>query len=166
MRSRTDLALDVHLQVEQPERYLDALIEAKVDMVSIHVEGTVHLSNALLCLKSAGVKACVVINPATPLVLLDEVLDRVDQVTVMTSNPGTSDFIPSTLSKIERLRRELKDRKLDSVRICADGGVTRERSATILRAGADSVIAASAVFGCPDGVLAAVEALSGDVRGK
>lgn len=146
IRERTTLPVDVHLQVQQPERLLDELVDIAPDTVSVHVESTQHLSAVLRGLEGGGIRKGVVLNPATPLGVLDEVLEQVDQVVLMTSNPGTSDFLPHVLDKIGRLRALLVKRGIEHVRLVADGGVTAERAGRLVDAGADVLVAASAVF--------------------
>ncbi|MFF5563510.1 ribulose-phosphate 3-epimerase [Streptomyces sp. NPDC012623] len=155
VRKRTALPLDVHLQVQGPERLLDDLADIGVETVSVHVESTQHLSICLEQLAAAGVGRGVVVNPATPLSAVEEVLDRVSQVMVMTCNPGTSTFLPATLDKIKRLRALLDGRGLPSVKIVADGGIKEARIKELAEAGADVLVAASAVFKSTHGDAAA-----------
>ncbi|ANW22371.1 ribulose-phosphate 3-epimerase [Streptomyces clavuligerus] len=159
VRRRTTLQLDVHLQVERPETYLDALIEARTDLVTVHVETTPHISRLLRTVTQAGLQAGVALNPGTPLAQVEEVLEQVVQVTVMTSSPGTSDFMPHVLDKIRRLRTLLDSRGLNHLAIAADGGVTVARAGALRAAGADRLIAGSAVFQATGGVAAGIEAL-------
>ncbi|MFD9428881.1 MULTISPECIES: ribulose-phosphate 3-epimerase [unclassified Streptomyces] len=155
IRKRTALPLDVHMQVQRPEQYLDELAASGVDTVSVHVESTLHLSAVLRRLETADIKRGVVINPATPLNTLDEVLDRIDQVVVMTCNPGTSDFQAQMVDKIRRLRALLEERRIDHVRVVADGGINASRARVLAEAGADVLVAASAVFSSTHGDVAA-----------
>lgn len=156
----TPLPLDVHLQITNPDRTIDELVDIPVHLVTIHVEATIHLARSLRRLANAGVRRAVALNPATPVGSVTEVLDDVDQVTVMTSSPGTSEFLPYTVAKIRRLRKLLDEGGHSGVSIAADGGVTAARAQELLDAGADRLIAASAVFRHPDGVGAGIAALS------
>ncbi|GIF12707.1 hypothetical protein Ate01nite_27390 [Actinoplanes teichomyceticus] len=159
VRRRTELPLDVHLQVANPEAHLDALLAAKVDLVTVHVESTAHVARLLRRLRLAGVDAALAVNPGTPLGSLAELLGEIVQVTVMTSNPGTSDFLEYTLDKIRRLRALLAESRLEHVHIAADGGVTEARARALHEAGADRLIAGSAVFQAPGGVVDGVARL-------
>ncbi|HWG98844.1 MAG TPA: ribulose-phosphate 3-epimerase [Pilimelia sp.] len=155
----TSLPLDVHLQVIDPDRTVDALIDIPVHMVTLHVEGSRHLARSLRRLAAAQVHRALALNPATGLDAITEVLDDVDQVTVMTSSPGTSEFLPYTVRKVRRLRELLDRNGRPDVPIAVDGGITAARAAHLQAAGADRLIAASAVFGHPDGVAAGLAAL-------
>jgi ribulose-phosphate 3-epimerase len=159
IRRRTSMTLEVHLQVERPENYLSAMLESRVDLVTFHIESTRHSVLLLREIESAGLKGGIALNPGTPLNSLDEILGSVHHVVVMTSNPGTSDFLDFTVGKIARLRALLDDRGLREVRIAADGGVTVERVAALARAGADRLVAGSAVFKAEGGAAAGIEAL-------
>ncbi|MFD4172305.1 MULTISPECIES: ribulose-phosphate 3-epimerase [Streptomyces] len=160
VRKAFDRRLDVHLQVDRPDRHIDALVRAGVDLVSVHVEGTPHIGRLLRDLETAGVASGVVLNPGTPLSAVEEVAHQVEQVVVMAVNPGTSDYLPRSVEKIRRLRAALDGRGLGHIRIAADGGVTAERAAALREAGADRLIVASALFRDPEGVEAAYRRLS------
>ncbi|KOG91677.1 ribulose-phosphate 3-epimerase [Streptomyces varsoviensis] len=164
VRRRTDLPLDVHLQVARPEDHIGPLIEAGADLVTVHVETTPHVSRLLRTLDQAGRRGGAALNPGTPLAQVEEVLEQVVQVTVMTSSPGTSDFMPHVLDKITRLRALLDRRGLHDVAIAADGGVTAARAEALREAGADRLIAGSAVFQADGGPRAGVEALQRAAR--
>ncbi|KJK51693.1 ribulose-phosphate 3-epimerase [Lentzea aerocolonigenes] len=158
--------LDVHLQVDRPETHLPGLVDAGVDLVSVHVENTPHLARLLRDLEKAGVERGVVLNPGTPLTAVEEIAHLVEQVVVMAVNPGTSDFLDYTVAKIARLRAALDERGLGHIRVAADGGVTAERAAALRAAGADRLIIASALFTDPAGVQAAYKALGDAARGE
>jgi ribulose-phosphate 3-epimerase len=151
LRAATDLILDCHLMIEEPDRYAVDFVKAGANMVSIHQEATPHLNGALQHIRDAGARAGVVINPATPVSTLDEVLGMVDYVLVMSVNPGFGGqkLLPSTLDKVRRLRQIREDRRL-SFRIEIDGGVTVENVSEVVRAGVDIVVAGSSIFGEPD----------------
>lgn len=157
VREATALPLDVHLQVERPEGHIDALAEA-ASVITVHAEATGDLAGVLRRIRAAGPRCGVAVSPATPLTAIEEVLEDVAMVTVMTSSPGTSDYRPATTGKIARLRAELDARDLTGTRIAADGGVTPERAGALHRAGADTLVAASAIFRRPP-VADAVRAL-------
>lgn len=147
----TQLPLDVHLMIADPDRYLDAFIEAGADILTVHAEASTHLQRTVTAIKQQGVTAGVSINPATPLMSLDYILEDADLVLVMTVNPGFGGqkFIPSTLSKIERLKEIITERKL-RVEIEVDGGVTVENIGEISRRGTDIFVSGSGIFGTPD----------------
>ncbi|MFN8454403.1 MAG: ribulose-phosphate 3-epimerase [Anaerolineae bacterium] len=140
--------LETHLMIIQPERYLADFIKAGADLVIVHVETCPHLHRTVQNIHQLGAKAGVVINPATPLATLEEILPDADQILLMTVNPGFGgqELIPATLDKISRLRRTLAERNLSHIPIEVDGGVNRETIETIARAGADIFVAGSAVF--------------------
>lgn len=148
IRAVTALPLDIHLQVARPEAHIEALADA-ADTITVHVEATLDLADALRRIRTTGTRCGVALSPATPLSSIEEVLTDVAVITVMTSSPGTSHYRAETVGKIARLRAELDARDLTETRITADGGVTPERAGALHRAGADTFVAASAIFGRP-----------------
>jgi ribulose-phosphate 3-epimerase len=148
IRKFTDLTIDCHLMIEEPNRYAVKFVEAGANMVSVHVEADVHLQRTLVAIREAGGKSGIAINPATPLVSLEEALPYADFVLLMSVNPGFGGqgFIPTSLDKLERLRDMIQRRGLDT-RIEIDGGVDAENIAKIVEAGAEIIVAGSAVFG-------------------
>jgi ribulose-phosphate 3-epimerase len=146
--SCTKLPLDVHLMVEEPDALLPAFIEAGSSYLSVHVEACRHLHRTIQTIKHAGVKAGAVLNPATPLQTLDEILPELDLVLLMSVNPGFGGqrFIETTLNKIRQLKRLITERQLHSV-IEVDGGIKASNASQIRRAGADILVAGTAVFG-------------------
>ncbi|MCZ6873524.1 MAG: ribulose-phosphate 3-epimerase [bacterium] len=144
----TKLPLDIHLMVEEPDALLPAFIDAGSSYLSVHVEACRHLHRTIQLIKSAGVQAGVVLNPATSLQSLDEILPELDFVLLMSVNPGFGGqhFITSTLNKIQRLKQQLSKRQLD-VAIEVDGGVKLSNAAQICQAGADILVAGTAIFG-------------------
>lgn len=144
----TGVILDVHLMIDRPERYIEAFAQAGADRLTVHVEATPHLHRVIQQIKSAGVKAGVTLNPATPLVTLEEVLPLVDLVLVMSVNPGFGgqSYIPSSTDKIRRLRGMLDAIGSDAW-LQVDGGVKVHNSAEIIAAGATALVAGSAIFG-------------------
>jgi len=151
IRKVTKLPLDVHLMIENPERYLKDFVDAGADWLGIHVEATVHLERLIQNIKELGAKATVTLNPATPLDPLEYILSEVDMVLLMTVNPGFSGqkFIPGVLPKIRRLRQIIDAQKLP-VLIEVDGGVSPETVGNITAAGADVLVSGSGIFGGGD----------------
>ena len=147
----TQLPIDAHLMISEPGRYAEQFVRAGATMVSVHVEADPHLHRTLMSIKAAGAQAGVVLNPATPLGHLEEALHFVDYVPVMSVNPGFGgqQFIPTTIDKLRGLRRIINERRLD-VRIEIDGGIDLENIATVVAAGAEIIVAGSAIFGRPD----------------
>ena len=151
LRAQSKLVFDVHMMVTNPERYVDQVVKAGADVVTVHVEATPHIHRALQLIKAAGAKAGVVINPGTPVSAIEAVLGQVDQVLVMTVNPGFGGqaFIPETLDKVRQLA-DLRQKQGYSYLIEVDGGVNDKTAADCLAAGADILVAGSYVFGHPD----------------
>lgn len=148
LRAQSKLVFDVHMMVTNPERYVDQVVKAGADVVTVHVEATPHIHRALQLIKAAGAKAGVVINPGTSVSAIEAVLGQVDQVLVMTVNPGFGGqaFIPSTLDKVRQLA-DLRQKQGYSYLIEVDGGVNDKTAADCLAAGADILVAGSYVFG-------------------
>jgi ribulose-phosphate 3-epimerase len=151
LRRATKLPLDCHLMIENPDDFIPVFAEAGADWISVHQEVCRHLNRTLHLIKSHNCHAGVVINPATPVETLAEVLDIVDYVLVMSVNPGfgAQQFIPSTLHKMRRLAQVRSQRGL-SFRIEVDGGVALDTVAEVVRAGAEILVAGNAVFGSGD----------------
>ena len=151
IRKFTDLTIDAHLMIEEPGRYAAEFAKAGADMVSIHVEADDHLHRTIASIKDAGAKAGVAINPATPISALDEILPYADFVLLMSVNPGFGGqkFIPTVLEKLRRLRVAVEQRGL-TTRIEIDGGIDKTNIAEIVKAGADIIVAGSAVYGSDD----------------
>jgi ribulose-phosphate 3-epimerase len=147
LRKATQLHLDVHLMIENPERYVQAFARAGANTLLVHQEATAHLDRVLAMIREEGCKAGVVINPATPVSTLSEVLAQADQVLVMSVNPGFGgqQFIPYSLDKIRQLR-ELRARNHYHYRIEVDGGVSAENTAELVRAGTEILVAGTSVF--------------------
>ncbi len=151
-RRSTKLPLDVHLMITNPELYIADFARAGADYITVHVETAFHLDRLVQSIKEhKGVKAAVALNPATPLTSLDYVLSNVDMVLIMSVNPGFGGqaFIPSALEKITSLRKRINDLGLKT-EIEVDGGVKPSNAAEIIKAGADILVAGSAVFGAKD----------------
>ena len=151
LRAATDLLLDVHLMIENPERYIPDFVKAGADFVSVHQEAATHLDRTIHLIQANGAEAGVVINPATPVEALSAAIGIVDYVLVMTVNPGFGGqtFIPYTLSKVRQLDRIRRERALD-FRIEVDGGLTPENVGEAVRAGADWIVAGSSVYHSSD----------------
>jgi ribulose-phosphate 3-epimerase len=147
----TSLPIDAHLMISEPGRYAEQFAAAGASMVSVHFEADVNLHRTLMSIRKGGAKAGVVINPATPVNVLDEALGFVDYVLVMSVNPGFGgqEFIPESLEKVRRLRRSIDERGVN-VRIEIDGGVDRGNIAQVVSAGAEIIVAGSAIFHKPN----------------
>jgi ribulose-phosphate 3-epimerase len=148
---RTRLPLDVHLMVANPERLLDDYLAAGASWVSVHVEATAHLDRLLARIRAAGARAGAVLNPATPLAMVEESLHALDFVLVMSVNPGFAGqrFLPHTLAKVRRLASIVRDSALP-VEIEIDGGIGLDNVALAVAAGAGVCVAGSAIFAAPD----------------
>ena len=148
LRKETDMIFDVHLMIEEPVRYLEDFKKAGADWVTVHAESCKHLHRTITAIKELGMKAGVALNPATPVSAIDYVLDEVDMVLVMSVHPGfgRQSFIPSSLRKISEVKQIIDERSLD-VRIEVDGGVNLKNVKDVVKAGADVIVAGSAVFG-------------------
>lgn len=159
-RRATRLPLDVHLMIENPDRLIPAFIEAGADYLTVHVETCPHLHRTLESIRVREVRAGVSLNPATPAAAIGEVLPMLDLVLVMSVNPGYSGqrFIGSVVPKIEQIRKSL-DAIGSAARLQVDGGITPETAPAVVQAGADVLVAASAVFGHPEGIAAGLKAL-------
>lgn len=148
VRKATKMTIDAHLMIEEPSRYAVEFVKTGADMVSVHVEADVHLQRTLTAIREAGGKAGVAINPATPLIALEEALPYADFILLMSVNPGFGGqkFIPTSLDKLRRLRRMIDERGL-STKIEIDGGIDAGNINKIVEAGAEIIVAGSAVFG-------------------
>jgi ribulose-phosphate 3-epimerase len=151
IRAITKMTLDVHLMVSDPDTYAPIFIEAGADQVLVHQEAARHLDGTLRSIQSEGVHAGVVLNPSTPVAMLDDVLGLVDYVLVMSVNPGFGgqQFIPHSLEKVRQLDRRRKELGLNFA-IEIDGGVNLENLAEIVRAGVDWVVSGASIFKSPD----------------
>jgi len=152
LRNITSLPLDVHLMIENPEAYVSDFARAGADLLTVHVEACPHLHRVVSQIKELGVRAGVALNPATPLSSLEEIVEEVDMVLVMSVNPGFGgqDFIPQSLDKIRRLKRWLEQRGLERIEIEVDGGIKVDNAAQVARAGADILVSGSGIFGLKD----------------
>ncbi|MCM3784213.1 ribulose-phosphate 3-epimerase [Neobacillus mesonae] len=159
IKPHTNLLLDVHLMIENPENYIADFVKAGAGMITVHAEACVHLHRVIHMIKEHGIMAGVAINPGTPASAITEVLSDVDMVLVMTVNPGFGGqaFIPRTLQKIKQIRSELNELGRSDVHIEVDGGITKETAPLVADAGADVLVAGSAVFGRADRAEAILE---------
>jgi ribulose-phosphate 3-epimerase len=151
IRRATSLRLDAHLMIEEPDRYIEEFAKAGVDMISVHVEAVPHLHRTVTAIRALGASPGVVLNPATPVSSVEEILPFVDFVVVMSVNPGFGGqkFIDTSLDKVRRLRGMISDRGLN-VRIEIDGGIGPDNVGEVVRAGVEIIVAGSAVFDDPD----------------
>ena len=149
IRKRTRLPLDVHLMIEEPDRWVETYVKAGADYLTVHAEATPHLERILSQIREAGAKAGVALNPSTAPEVLEYVLEDLDLVLVMSVNPGFGgqSFIPTAYEKIRRLRTLLGGR---DVLVSVDGGVKTDNAGPLARAGATVLVAGSSIFGAPD----------------
>ncbi len=152
-RRATDLPLEAHLMIVQPERYIEAFAADGADIIIVHLETCVHLDRAVEQIKAVGSKAGVALNPATPVASLEHILENLDMVLIMTVNPGFGGqkFIPYTLKKIAHMRR-LIDERNPACELEVDGGIDGRTAPGAVQAGARVLVAGNAVFGHPKGV--------------
>ena len=164
IRPVTSLPIEAHLMIEHPELYIPQFAKAGADYIIVHVETCPHLHRTIQQIHGEGKKAAVAINPATPLVMLEEILGYLDMVLVMTVNPGFGgqEFIHSMLPKIERLRKIIHAQGL-TCDIEVDGGIHEETAPLVVKAGANVLVAGSAVYSAEDGVAAAMSRLRNSI---
>ncbi len=151
--SLTDLPLEAHLMIEEPDRYVGVFMDAGADVIIVHQENTPHLHRVVQSVRERGIQAGVALNPATPAHVLDEIIDELDLVLVMSVNPGFSGqrFIDSVLPKIRQVRGSITDRGLECD-LEVDGGVNADTAPDAVSAGVNILVAATAVFKHPDGI--------------
>jgi ribulose-phosphate 3-epimerase len=159
-RKITQLPLDVHLMVQEPEKFLDVYAKAGANHLTVHVEATQHIHRTLQEIRQLGCKAGIVLNPGTPASMIEPVLHMVDLVLVMTVNPGFGGqkFLPETLSKITEIRQKLDTMNLD-VPIEVDGGISASTLQQVIDAGAQIFVAGNAIFNHPDGIKIGIQSL-------
>ncbi len=153
LKKRTDIPLDVHLMIEEPDKYIDDFIAAGSNIITVHVEACVHLQRTVSYIRDKGLKAGVSLNPATPLNTIQHVLNDVDLILIMSVNPGFGgqQFIPDALNKISQADILLKNNgNREAVEIEVDGGIKLNNAKEVLDAGADVLVAGSAIFGTND----------------
>ncbi len=150
-RRASDLPLDVHLMIVEPERYLADFVSAGADVLVVHQEACIHLDRTLAAIRELGAKAGVALNPATPLTTISHVMDKLDRVLIMSVNPGFGGqkFIPEALNKLRTLK-EMVAASGREIELAIDGGVGPETLAEVVRAGAEYLVAGSAIYGTDD----------------
>ena len=159
-KKATNLPLDVHLMIHQPERHIEAFAKAGADYISIHVENNPNVLRTIQQIKEFGCKAGIVLNPATPVESIIELLPFIDLVLVMSVNPGFSGqkFLPEMLPKVKNIRK-LIDQSSCKILLQVDGGINEDTIKSVIEAGADVIVAATAIFKHPKGIKAGVNAL-------
>jgi ribulose-phosphate 3-epimerase len=167
LRSHSTALFEAHLMIEEPERYIDDFAAAGAQLITVHPESTIHLQRTLAQIRQAGVMAGLALNPATPLSVLDYVMDDIDLILVMTVNPGFGgqEFIPAMVRKI----RETRERVVASgrpIRIEVDGGIEPANAVEVVSAGASVLVAGTSVFGHNGGAAAGIEALRSALAGR
>lgn len=167
LRRVTELALDVHLMIEAPERYLDAFADAGATVLTVHQEACTHLHRTVERIRELGMRPGVAINPATPISALEEILPYVDLVLIMTVNPGFGGqkYIPTSTEKVARMRRILQDRHLWGVELEVDGGIDPVTAPEVVEAGASVLVAGAAVYGGEGSVAENIQALRSAANG-
>lgn len=160
--------VDVHLMIENPDRYIPAFVEAGADFVSVHAEAAPHLHRTLSFIHELGAGAGVAINPATPLSVVEEALEMIDLLVIMSVNPGFGGqaFIPRSYDKVARARAMVDAYAPGRIEVEVDGGVSPRTAPGLVEAGATVLVAGSAVFGHPDGAAAGVRAIRSAVEGR
>ena len=149
IRNKTDKVFDVHLMINNPQRYIDEFIAAGADIITLHYEAERHLDRAIQYIKSKGVKAAVALNPATPTMVLKDIIADLDMVLIMSVNPGFGGqkFIPYSLDKIKEVKEMALKANNPNILIQVDGGVDKNNVKDVIEAGANVIVAGSAVFG-------------------
>lgn len=162
IRGKTDKVFDVHLMINKPQRYIDEFIATGADIITLHYESEKHLDRAIQYIKSKGVKAAVALNPATPTIVLKDIIASLDMVLIMSVNPGFGGqkFIPYSLDKIKEVKEMAIKANNPNILIQVDGGIDKNNVKDVIEAGANVIVAGSAVFG--DGNIAEnIKALRG-----
>ena len=149
IRGKTDKVFDVHLMINNPQRYIDEFIAAGADIITLHYEAEKHLDRAIQYIKSKGAKAAVALNPATPTIVLKDIISSLDMVLIMSVNPGFGGqkFIPYSLNKIKEVKEMAIKANNTDILIQVDGGVDKNNVKDVIEAGANVIVAGSAVFG-------------------
>ena len=167
VRQVTDRTVDVHLMIEHPDRYIADFARAGADVITVHAEATVHLHRTLGLVRESGSRAGVALNPSTPLSAVEEVLDEIDLLCIMSVNPGFGGqaFIAQSVDKVARARNMVEARSGGRVEVEVDGGVSARTAPALVEAGASVLVAGSAVFGHSGGPGAGVEAIRASIAG-
>ena len=149
IRNKTDKVFDVHLMINNPQRYIDEFILAGADIITLHYEAEKHLDRAIQYIKSQGVKAAIALNPATPTLVLKDIIANLDMVLIMSVNPGFGGqkFIPYSLNKIREVKEMALKANNPNILIQVDGGIDKNNVKDVIEAGANVIVAGSAVFG-------------------
>lgn len=152
LRPVTPLPLDVHLMIENPDRYIEAFVKAGADILTVHVEACVHLHRTVQAIKEKGIKAGVALNPHTPLSSVEEILPDIDLILIMSVNPGFGGqkFIPGALDKLRRIQEMLQQRELPHIEVEVDGGIKLNNIREVARAGAEVIVSGSGIFKTED----------------
>ncbi len=147
IRNKTKLPFDVHLMISDPDKYVEEFINSGADIITVHVEACTHLHRTIQNIKALGVKAAVSLNPATPLNTIEEILEELDMVLIMSVNPGFGGqkFIKKSIDKIERLKKMIDDKNLN-IDIQVDGGISTDNVKEVVDAGANVIVSGSAIF--------------------
>jgi ribulose-phosphate 3-epimerase len=166
IRKHSQLPFDTHLMITKPERFIKDFVDAGSDILTVHLEATDHIHRAVQLIKEQGIKAGVSLNPATPVESLEYVLPELDQVLIMSVNPGFGgqSYIPQMTEKIAKLKKIIEDNNYNC-KIEVDGGIKDYNLKEIVKAGADIIVAGSAIFGAdnPAGALAEMRSIAADV---
>ncbi len=168
VRGVTRRTVDVHLMIERPERYVADFAEAGADVITVHAEASVHLHRTLDLIRGLGKRAGVALNPSTPLSAVEEVIDGIDLLLIMSVNPGFGGqaFIPQSVDKVARARALAESRGPGAIEVEVDGGVDATTAPALVRAGATALVAGSAIFGHPRGAAAGVRAIRSAVESE
>ena len=161
VRSATDLPVDVHLMINNPDQHLEAFADAGADYLTVHQEACVHLHKTIDAIRDMNVRPGITLNPATSIGTIEDIVDYVDLVLVMSVNPGFGgqSFIPSSIERIKKLRDLIGRRGLTGVELEVDGGINENTAASVVNAGSSVLVAGSAVYGHPEGVAEAIRRL-------
>tara|TARA_B100000029_G_scaffold380803_1_gene375885 strand:+ start:38430 stop:39101 length:672 start_codon:yes stop_codon:yes gene_type:complete len=161
VRSATDLPVDVHLMINNPDRHLEAFADAGADYLTVHQEACVHLHKTIDAIRDMNVRPGITLNPATSIGTIEDIIDYVDLVLVMSVNPGFGgqSFIPSSIERIKKLKDLIRGRGLTGVELEVDGGINENTAASVVNAGSSVLVAGSAVYGHPEGVTEAIRRL-------
>ena len=161
VRSATDLPVDVHLMINNPDQHLEAFADAGADYLTVHQEACVHLHKTIDAIRDMNVRPGITLNPATSIGTIEDIIDYVDLVLVMSVNPGFGgqSFIPSSIERIKKLKDLIRGRGLTGVELEVDGGINENTAASVVNAGSSVLVAGSAVYGHPEGVAEAIRRL-------
>ncbi len=168
VRSATDLPIDVHLMIKNPDQHLSAFADAGADYLTVHQETCVHLHRTIDSIRGLGVKPGITLNPATPLKAIEDILSYVDLALVMSVNPGFGgqSFISSSTEKIKNLKNMIEQKGLKDLELEVDGGINLDTAAPAVSAGSTVLVAGSAIFGHPEGISEAIRHLRKAVTGE